>query len=151
MGAPLFPLKTYDLTETSLTINGQPVTGFGENAAISFEFHAQLVEPTVGADGLVVMSRTNDNLVTCKITVLESSPAVGMLMGLQVAQRALPAFTPYPFLFIDPLSGDEFADLYAVFMDRPSVAKTRKVGERIFSIGLPNAGRSGVFNLGGLP
>lgn len=142
---PQRPLKTYDLKSVYLIIGGYRIGGYGAEGGIEFEFGAPIGEPTIGADGAAVFSRNNDDSMTCRITVLETSKSYRDLATLMAAQREEAPIEALNFLMRDDINGDQVKDQYATFMERPAPSKAKKAGERVFVLFLPNAASTAQF------
>ena len=144
---------TYDLTAVMLMIGGIHVTGFGDGDVISFTHPEDLAEPTVGADGGVVISRLANDHMECQITLLPTTQAYPLLYALLTAQH--PAgdagrIDPIAFLCEDTINGEKITSPSTVFLNRPEVAMGKTVGERVFRLYLPDAGGSMVSNINNL-
>ena len=137
------PMKTYDLTTCYCTINGIRIQGFDEDDAVSIEPVGDDVEHSVGADGEVTASRTNDSRMIATINVRENSKGAQDLGLLRAAQRAETTFTPLPFLLIDEQTGEQISSQYAVFLDTPGPSKGRLASGRAFRLLLPK-GKDGI-------
>ncbi len=136
-------MKSYDLASVFLVIGGYTIGGYGEGGAIEFEFPTNDADYIVGADGQVVVSRTNDKTMICRITVLETSRSSRDLDALAVEQHSAGGeITPLAFLCRDQITGDEISEASPVFLKRGAPSKGKSVGDRTFEILLP-AGRSG--------
>lgn len=133
------PLKTYDLNEVFLLVGGRRIGGYGEDGGIEFELAADRGEVAVGADGQVTFSRTNNNLVMCNITVMETSKSYRDLADLYTTQAAEAPIEALDFLCEDEINGDKVQDQYATFVQVPVPSKGRVAGERVFRLALPNA------------
>lgn len=133
------PLKTYDLRSVIIAINGIRIQGFGDDDAIGFEMAGDDIEDSVGADGQVTASRTNDDRVYADITVKENSAGARDLGSQRQIQRLLPTLTPFAFMMLDPQSGETITSQYAVFKTSPGPSKSKLAGERVFRLLLPNA------------
>lgn len=148
-------LKVYDLKRNFLLIGGFRIGGFGEDAAITYEYGADIFEHNAGADGLVTFSRTNDLRMIATVTVMESSPSyrrLGLLLGQQLAELQAGPILPLPFSHTDSLNGDVINSPQCVFVSFPTPNKSRTVSEREFQIALPYAAdkvQFGSLNLGG--
>lgn len=135
----LQPLKTYDLKYVTLIVGGMLISGYGEEGGIEFEYSQDIGEVTASADGSPTFSRFNNGIVLCTITVRESSDSyrdLGMLLNAQQLQMEI---QPLPFLMNDLINGDNIADQYAVFVQRPGLNKAQEVGDRSFVLALPTA------------
>jgi hypothetical protein len=133
------PLKTYDLNAVYLLIGGYQIGGYGADGGIEVEWTSPIGEMTIGADGLGTFSRNNDASASVTITVMETSRSYRDLATLMQAQDAEESISALGFLLRDEVNGDEIAEEYPVFTDRPGVSKTKKAGERVFKLNLPSA------------
>lgn len=134
-------LKTYDLKQVYLTLGGYRIGGYGEAGGIDFEFGADILETTVGADGDAVVSRTNNQSMTCSITVMETSHSYRRLAEMMDAQAEEEEIGRLEFLMEDELNGDKVTAERAAFVKRPAPSKSKKVGERTFVLFLAKAGK----------
>lgn len=131
------PAKRYDLKLVQLILGGYPIEGFGESDAVSIEPVSGVTESSVGADGQVTYSSTNDNRAKVTITVRENSVAHKHLHTLLEAQRAAPILAALPFLLLDPISGERISSQQFVFTGRPTVTKSKTVSDRVYTGELP--------------
>ena len=133
--------RVYDLKTVICTVAGVPVNGYGETDAIGAEWASELTSRKKCADGPVVHSRTNDRELIVTLTLMQTSKAIPLLMGLLEAQHgdnlgiAPPILLPYPFMMIDPSTGDTIAGI-AVFINRPAPSKGKEIGEVEFMLSL---------------
>lgn len=150
----------YDLRNgNTISLNGIKLGGFGETAAVSYEFVNDRAEHMAGADGIVVISNTNDDRLVATLTFMETSKSYAYVYGLYVAQQAairagqrIPTLAYY---HEDRINGDRVSAPDAVFITVPGPTKEKTAGEREFTILLPYAGdpfrmQMGPRNLGGL-
>lgn len=147
-------LKVYDAKQNYISVGGFRLGGFGEDAVVEYELGADIFEHNVGADSLVTFSRTNDLRLIAAVTVMETSPSyrrLGLIINQQLAQLAVGALLPLPYLHADALNGDLIRSAQAVMISYPSPNKARTVSERTFQIALPYAAdkmQLGALNLG---
>lgn len=144
---------TYDLTAVMLMIGGIQITGFADGDVITFTHPEALVEPTVGADGQVVMSKLANDHMECEITLLPTSESYPLLYELLVAQHPPGIGTkivPLAFLCEDTINGEQVSTSDAVFTARPDVSMGKTIGDRVFKMYLPNAGADMVANVNNL-
>ena len=139
--------KNYDLAKVILTVGGIPLGGYADDGGIDIAPLAPIHEVSVGADGLTVASRMNNDDALATITFLESSNGYFALAGLMKIQELnpTPVLIPLPFFMIDPINGDVISSAFTIFVDRPTVGKGRTVGERVFTLHLPGAGITAVY------
>lgn len=135
--------RSYDLKLVVCTVGGVPISGYGEDDALEFEWASDLVEKTKSADGKVTYSRLNDRECVCTITLMATSKAIPLLQALLETQHgdnlgiAPPIIVPMPFLMTDPSTGDNVVG-ECVFENRPAPSKSRTVGEVEFRVSLPS-------------
>ena len=80
--------------------------------------------------------------------MLETSKAYRDVAAQMLLQINTPfTLLPLPFLMRDLINGDTVASVGAVFLTRPTMAKTRRVGERVFSIYLPGGAAGSFYGL----
>lgn len=65
--------KTYDPKQIVVTFNGVPIVGFADGTFISVSPSGDRFTKTVGADGEVGRSKSNDNTSEVTITLLQTS------------------------------------------------------------------------------
>jgi len=137
-----FQLQTqhaYDLSQQVITINGAKLGGFGEDGAVTYAPSSDIIEHSVGADGLVVASRNNDKRIVATVMVREMSNSYTVLWNLLKAQQIGPRFTPLPWYHLDPSNGDVVTDTHALFVNYPEIEKGQTTSDREFQILLPYA------------
>lgn len=105
-------VATYDAKDTTVIIDGTYITGFGEDM-ITAEKEEDLFTPSVGAQGDVVKSITNNNLGTVAVTVQRTSPSKAFLMGL--AKRT----EPFPIWVINKKLGERVGGTMANLLTCP--------------------------------
>lgn len=137
--------RVYDLRNGNIIqLGGIRLGGFGETAAISYEYRSDLMEDLVSADGYVTVSNLNDYRMIATLTMMETSKSYAQVALLMAAQQAtIRAGGQIPILAFkhqDKLNGDEVTSNQAIFLIRPSQTKERTAGEREFQILLPYAG-----------
>lgn len=146
-------IKTYDLSTVQLAIGGFPISGYGQDGAISIAPAADIGEVSTGADGESTFSRSNNKDGVATITVKESSRGYRHLAALLKAQEAAVTIAPQPFFLIDPQNGDKISTPWSVFIQRPTVDKNRTASDRVFVLhlgGIYNTATLGVLNLIGI-
>jgi hypothetical protein len=131
------PTKIHDLAQVVLTIGGYTISGYGEGGAVKVEPVSSAVESTVGHDGQVTYSRTNDARAKVTITVRGNSVAHKHLSTLMQAQLAAPVLAPMAFLLVNAQTGERFASAYFVFLEHPGVEQAKGVTDRVYIGELP--------------
>ena len=140
---------SYNLSAVFMMIGGIEVTGFGDGDVITFTHPEDLVEPVVGADGEVVMSGLSNDHMMAEIILQPTSAAYTLLYQELVAQHPATgavAIEPLSFICRDTINGETVSSPNAVFLNRPEVTMGKTVGERVFRLFLPDAGRDFVPN-----
>ena len=133
--------RVYDLKNVICTVGPVAINGYGESDAIGLEWSEEITSRKKTADGQVVHSRMNDRELMVTITLMQTSRAILLLMPLLEAQHGdnigigPPLVVPYPFMLIDPATGDSFAGI-AVFTTRPAPSKSREIGEVEFMLSI---------------
>jgi len=129
-------LKTYNLAEVAISINGIEMTGFGENDAITVEYAEQAWQTVVGADGEVTRSRTNNELARATLTLMQTAVANA---ALQAAVFADKEFGTNIFAFsLEDLQRSEVlfgSDCY--IEQSPTKAFNKAAAERVWVIVIP--------------
>ncbi len=88
--------------EVLVTVNGFPITGFGEDEFCNVERRVDDAELTIGADGEGALSRSKDESGTITITVGAQSAANDIMMQAYAAFKAIGAVSV---VFIKDLNG----------------------------------------------
>lgn len=112
----MITVGTYDAKDTSITVDGVYITGLGEDM-ISAEKDEDFFSVSVGAQGDVVKSQTNNSLGTVTIYVQPTSPQKKFLMGL--AKRA----EPFPLWGVNKKLGERFGGTMASLKTFPEIAR----------------------------
>lgn len=133
----------HNLRLVQLSVGSVPISGYGQEGGIEFEYGAPRVETAVGADGHPFVSVNANDSLTCRITIGQGTRADALLFGLYRAQRTamntLGRIPPLPFLMVTP-AGDKVDDPYTVFAELPPPNQARTIGERVWVLWLPSAG-----------
>lgn len=142
-------LKTYNIAALLLSIDGQPIEGFGDSDAVTIAPMSDIMESYASADGETVVSATNDQRLEVTITVHQMSDAHRILGdALRLQEAALRAGQPVPttaFFMRDPASGDQVSDQNAVIMALPESAYGKSITTREWKLLLPSGRRTQVF------
>ena len=143
-------LKTYDFKQVRMIIGTQLIGGSGDEGGIAFSAEEDDWEHTVGADGEVVASATNDERIVATITVKATNKAVSKLYALYRSQKIIRPIIPLGFMLTDPILGDIVPATYCLFLNFPDVDKMKATAEYEFRVLLPYAKKDiqlGVLNL----
>lgn len=93
---------SYAPNEILVTVNGFPITGFGEDEFCSVEKNVDDAELVIGADGEGALIRSKDESGTFTITVGAQSASNDVLMAAYAAFKAIGAVSA---VFIKDLNG----------------------------------------------
>lgn len=104
---------SYNAKDTTIIVDGVYITGLGEDMW-SFEKQEALGEDSVGAQGDVVRSVTNNPLYDATITVQQTSPQVNFLRSL--ANRS----EPFPVWMINKVLGRKEGGSKAMMNEVPA-------------------------------
>lgn len=77
-------MKTWNLKKLIVVIGGVPISGFGENDAITFDHDEDEWEKVVGADGEVTRSRNNNRSGSITITLMQTSDSNDALEAIRL-------------------------------------------------------------------
>lgn len=76
-------LKTYDFKQVAVIIGGRQITGFAEgDDSVSVEQDSDAWTKTVGADGEVTRSKSNNNAGKIMVKLMKTADSNDFLMGL---------------------------------------------------------------------
>ncbi len=93
---------SYAPHEVLVTVNGFPITGFGEDEFCTAEKNSDDGELTIGADGEGAVSRSRDESGTITITCGAQSAANDIMMAAYAAFKAIGAVSV---VFVKDLNG----------------------------------------------
>lgn len=106
----------YDAKDTTILVDGVYITGLGEDM-FSCEKEEDYFSDTVGAQGDVVASETNDPRGTFTLYVQPTSPSKAYLMGLKSRKD------PFPVWAINKKLGERVGGTMARLLSCPEVAR----------------------------
>ncbi len=107
---------TYDAKDTSVVVDGTYITGLGEDM-ISVEKDEDFFTTSVGAQGDIVKSQTNDTLGTMTITIQPTSPQKKYLLSL--ANRT----EPFPLWAVNKKLGERISGTMANLKTMPEFSR----------------------------
>lgn len=106
----------YNAKDTTVTVNGVNITGFGEDM-LTIEKDEELFSTSVGAQGDVVKSEINNPLGTSTLTVQVTSPQYPYL--LKLAKQS----DPFPFWYTNKSLGERSGGTMANIKNYPEIAR----------------------------
>ena len=138
---------THDFSAIQLICDGERITGFATDGGVVIAPLEDAITTTVGADGRVVLSKSNNKTALATVTLHQGSAGaikLGQLLALQDASTAaqLPVFT---FQYTNPTTGEEVSTDTAAIQGRPDVVGNATVSDVVYVIVLPNAYQTAVF------
>ena len=81
-------MKTYDFKKVAVIVGGRQITGFAEgDDSVSVGQDSDAWTKTVGADGEVTRSKSNNKAGFVKIKLMKTSDSNDFLMGLYAADQ----------------------------------------------------------------
>lgn len=106
----------YNAKDTTVTVNGVNITGFGEDM-LTIEKDEELFSTSVGAQGDVVKSEINNPLGTSTLTIQVTSPQYAYL--LKLAKQS----DPFPFWYTNKSLGERSGGTMANIKNYPEIAR----------------------------
>lgn len=99
-------MKNYDSNQVKLTIGNRPInSGRAEGEFVTTEMAAPLNTRTVGADGEVTVSKSNNQSGTLKVKLLQTSDGHRLLSQLYAVAVVTPGTTAMAFELRDIAGG----------------------------------------------
>jgi hypothetical protein len=118
-------MTQYDAKDCVITFNGVYITGLGEDMVTGAK-DEEFFSTSVGAQGDVVVSETNNDLGTITLTVQVGSPQFAMLI------EAAKAGTIAPMWVTNKSIGEKFGGTQARFKNYPELENGAEASERQF-------------------
>ncbi len=153
----------YDFAQCLVTVQGFPLSHFGADGTIAFEYlTAELRTTDVSADGKVHVVKNNDPRMRVKLKFKRVCPAALTLRELAQAQDLAEqlggGLQVFAFTFresVNPVvlngNGDSCIESFAFFETLPASEYGKEEGELEFSIILPNGRMNFTFGKAFLP
>lgn len=110
----------YDAKDNVITIDGVYITGLDEDMC-SFEKEEDLFTTSVGAQGDVVVSETNNSLGNATITIQRTSPVKAFLFSLKDRKE------PFPIWKTNKKLGERVGGTMARLVTFPEIADSAEV------------------------
>jgi len=132
--------RTHNLAAVGLVIDGIPISDLSPDGGITFEPESDLFENSVGADGISVSARTNneDEMVELSLSMYSRSYTL-LAERMQVQLDNVDAgigIQPLEFSMLNPFNGDAVTGAYVTFMSRPSLTQEKAPSDRVFKLKL---------------
>lgn len=135
--------KFYDSNQVFVSLADRPITkGRTEGDFVVTEYNADSITETVGADGEVAVSISQNKSATIKLKVMQTSSSHSLLTELYAAWRADPT-TLLPFELRD-LQGSKIEHCLCYFRKPPPSNYGAVAGEREWTLGTADLTRESV-------
>lgn len=127
-------IKTYDPSNVQVIMGGVPVTGFADGTFINISFDEDQYTKTVGADGEVSRSKSNNNTATVALTLKQTSSSNDALSALYQADR-LNNGGAVPFMVKEIGTGRTLCFTQACWVQKlPDVGYSKDVEDRAWTL-----------------
>ena len=127
-------LKTYNLAQVLITVDGLPLEGFGESDAVTFAPNASIYESSVGADGEVTRSASNDRSGTLTFTLMSTSLSNDIFSEFLTLSKTTGTGDTFPVYIKDLNSNDQLIAAKCYIQDESEMAFGRDASEREWTI-----------------
>ena len=125
-------LRTYDFKQVAVIVGGIQIQGFVDGEAITIEPDADEWTETVGNDGEVTRSKSNNSMSRIMLKLAQSAESNQYLSGLRLSGGIVPVMVK------DNSGLSIHAGEQAYVKSRPAAAFARESGEREWVIVVPN-------------
>lgn len=122
-------VKTYNPKRVIIVYGGVPITGYADGTFISVAPSSDRFSKTVGADGEVARSKSNDNTHEVTITLLSTSLSNSYLSGILTLDKISDAGA-LPLQIIDLSGGELFFWPQAWIRTPPTADFSKEISER---------------------
>lgn len=131
--------RTYNLKQTVITVGGLPVEGFSEDDAVTFTPDAEEYTKSVGADGEVTRSRTNNFAGTFTFMLKQTSRSNDLFNTFLKLTRTVAVGDIFP-ISIKDLNGGDFIFAEQCWIESmPEIGYGREAGDREWTIATAKA------------
>lgn len=129
-------MATYDLEQTSITINGVPVVGLDPEAGISYPANELWVTNT-GTHRSWTRSRSYGEMATVELSLMDESNG-NALLSEYLKMDSVTGRGTFNFVHYDGNSGTVIQSSEAFILSEPELSYTSDAGGRTWTIALPN-------------
>lgn len=112
----------YNAKDTTVTVNGVNITGFGEDM-LTIDKDEEFFSTSVGAQGDIVKSMKNNSLGTSTLTLQVTSPQYAFLINL--AEQS----DPFPFWYTNKSLGERSGGTMANIKKYPTTERGGEAGD----------------------
>lgn len=101
-------MAQYSSREVSLSFGGVPIQGFGDGTMVSWSYDSDFTTDTIGVDGIVTASKTNDYRATVTFTLKETSVSNAVLTTFAASrQKGTGSIGVAPLALVNTLTGEK--------------------------------------------
>jgi hypothetical protein len=88
-------MGNYDANKCTLVVDSRFITGFDEGTMVSSEKDEDFFSEKADAQGVAVVSETNNPFGTISVTLSQTSPSVPFMEGLAKSRKEVPVWVTY--------------------------------------------------------
>jgi hypothetical protein len=126
--------RTYNLANVVITVGGIVIEGFGESDAVSYEPNSPIWETTVGADGEVTRSATNDRSGNLTFTIMSTSGSLKVFSAFMAVSKQVAVGDIFPVFIKDLGSGDQLIAEQCWIEEEASMEFGKAAAEREWTV-----------------
>lgn len=127
-------VKTYDPSDVQIILGTTPISGFADGTFISVSMDENQFTKTVGADGNVSRSKSNNRTGTATLTLQQTSQSNDFLSALQAADE-LANGGAVPMMIKEIGSGSTLVFTQAAWIEKlPDVSYSKDIEDRSWTI-----------------
>lgn len=126
-------LKTYNLKEVAIVCGGNLGQGFSDGDAVTVEYDDNIYNTSVGADGEVTRSKSNNRVATITIRLQKTSDFNDVLNNFYQSDR-LSDSGVFPFMLKDNKGRELHAAEKCWIEKEPSIAFGKEAGDREWTL-----------------
>lgn len=128
-------VKTYDPNNVQIIVGGVAMSGFADGTFINIAYDENLYNKTVGADGEVSRSRTNNRSATVTLTLKQTSSSNDELSALVLADE-LDNSGAVPLMVKEIGSGRTLLFAQAAWVEKmPDIGYSKDIEDRAWTLG----------------
>ena len=131
--------RIYDFNEVQAAFAGIPIDGYADGDGITITRETDVFTSTVGIDGNVARSKTNDHRATIEFRLMNTSPVNAALSAIYQADRNAPGGAGIGALLITDLNGTSLYTAGNAWIKRPpDPTFGREAAERVWVLECDN-------------
>ena len=129
-------MATYDLEQTSITLNGVPIVGLDTDVGITYQ-GSEMWTTSAGTHGSWTRSRAYGEVPTVELGLMDESNGNALLSEYLKVDGVTGRGT-FNYVHYDGNSGTVIQSSEAFILSEPELAYTAEAGGRTWTIALPN-------------